>query len=81
MLVIYSKDACPKCIQLENLLKSREYKYTMLKLDKDYTRENLSDKFASLNLNQPREFPILFKGDTLIGGLVDAKVAMIEKRL
>ena len=82
MLTIYSKEACPQCVQLENLLKSRSYTYTVLKLDKDFNREQLALKFSQLSLNQPRSFPVLFKDDDiLIGGLVEAKVAMINKVL
>lgn len=81
MIKIYSKDACPQCTQLELLLKSREYKFQVLKLDKDYTREDLASLFDSLDLAQPRSFPILFKDDIFVGGLIEAKIAMIKGTL
>lgn len=81
MLKIYSKESCPQCTQLELLLKSRNMKFQTLKLDKDYTREDLAVLFEVLELAQPRSFPILFKDEVFVGGLIEAKIALIKGTL
>ena len=36
---IYSKDGCPYCDKIENLMQFTEVKYVVYKLDRDFTRE------------------------------------------
>lgn len=81
MLTVFSKEACPACVQLVNLLKARGYEFEVKKLDADYTRENLAEMFESKGLVQPRSFPILFKDEVLVGGLIEAKMAVAKNTL
>jgi glutaredoxin len=86
MLYLYSKENCPQCLQLENLLKAKaKNPYKLLKLDKDYTRENLEALCSELGKPVPRSFPVLFKqtesGVELIGTLVEAKMAVAKGEL
>ena len=36
---IYSKDGCPYCTKIENLMQFTEVKYVVYKLDRDFTKE------------------------------------------
>lgn len=79
MLFLYSKENCPQCTQLENLLKLKaKSPYKVLKLDKDYTREFLEDTFAKLGKPVPRSFPILFNEGVFVGGLNEGKLAVVK---
>lgn len=79
MLVVYSKDNCPQCLQLESLLKVKGKAYEVKKLDKDYTREDLEGLFEGKAI--PRSFPMLFNGTEFIGTLNEAKLAIATGKL
>lgn len=64
MYKIYSKDACPNCDQAVKLATSKGVKFSILKLDKDYTREGLWELVPTA-----RAVPQIFRGDELIGDL------------
>ena len=50
------------------LLDLKGFEYETLTLGDDFTREELLDKVPSA-----RSFPVVFKGETLVGGLLDLK--------
>lgn len=82
MLYLYSKDNCPACLQLENLLKMKaKNPYKVLKLDKDYTREHLDAALAERGHPPARSFPVLFNGQNLVGGLNEGKIAVVKGEL
>lgn len=56
MIYVYGKDNCSKCDTLQMTLKSREIDYTYLKLDEDFTREEL----MKIKPSHVREFPVMF---------------------
>lgn len=68
MFTIYSKPQCPQCDQAKMLLELKGFEYETLTLGADFTREELLDKVPSA-----RSFPVVFKGETLVGGLLDLK--------
>ena len=43
---IYSKDGCPYCIKVQQVLKLAELKHVVYKLDTDYSREEFYQKFG-----------------------------------
>ena len=81
MITVYSKDDCVQCLQVENLLKIKNKNFETKKLDKDYSREQLEGMFVSLGLPQPRSFPVVFKAETLIGGLKEVKMLIAKGEL
>ena len=68
MYTIYSKDQCPQCDSAKLLCTMKGVEFEVKKLDKDFSREEL----LSLAPNT-RSFPVVFKGEELIGGLEQLK--------
>lgn len=67
MYTVYSKDQCPQCTQVIQVLKARNLEHTVLKLDVDFTRESLNAKVTEAGGPPPRSFPQVFLDDRLIG--------------
>ena len=44
---IYSKDGCPYCTKVQQVLDLSELKYVVYKLDKDFNREQFFEEFGS----------------------------------
>lgn len=79
--IIYSKDDCTQCLQLESLLRAKGKNYFVKKLDKDYTRDELAKLFQTLGKPMPRSFPMLFRKGEYIGTLNDAKLLIVRGQL
>lgn len=43
---VYSKDGCPFCTKVQQVLQLTEQKHVVLKLGRDYTREEFYSKFG-----------------------------------
>jgi glutaredoxin len=68
MYTIYSKDSCQQCDATKLLCTMKGVEFEVKKLDKDFSTEEL----LSLAPNT-RSFPVVFKGEELIGGLEQLK--------
>ena len=68
MIVVYSKDACPKCSQAVMLLKMKCVDHEVKKLGVDYSLEEIK----ALAEGQ-QEFPVIFSDGNKIGGLEQLK--------
>ena len=68
MYKIYTKDNCNWCIKAKQLMNDVGVKYQELKLDIDYTREELK---ALLPENLPLTAPQIFIYNKRIGGYED----------
>lgn len=68
MYTIYSKDSCQQCDAAKLICTMKGVEFEVKKLDKDFSREEL----LSLAPNT-RSFPVVFKGEELIGGLEQLK--------
>ena len=66
---IYSKPACPFCVQAQ-----KGYEYTYKMLDEDFTREELMEKFPTA-----RTFPQIVVDGASIGGFTEFKT-LVEKQ-
>jgi glutaredoxin 3 len=75
---IYSKDNCPQCAMAENMLKAKGKEYTVLKLDVDFTKEQLLEKALPF---VPRAFPVVFYPDGTVLGDFTALRAALQKGL
>jgi len=73
---VYSKDGCPYCTKVEQVLQLAEIKYVIYKLNRDYTREEFYEKFG-----QGSTFPRVLKDDTLIGGCTETVKYLREQKL
>jgi glutaredoxin len=64
---VYSKENCPQCTQVIQVMKARKLEHTVLKLDTDFTREDLSAKVEQAGGPAPRSFPQVFLDGRHIG--------------
>ena len=71
MYIIYSKDSCQQCDATKLLCIMKGVEFEIKKIDKDFSREEL----LSLAPNT-RSFPVVFKGEELIGGLEQLKAVL-----
>ena len=60
---VWSKDACPFCVQAKALLDSRGIEYEERNVQKDWTKEQLLEVVPTA-----RTLPQIFIDDKLIGG-------------
>jgi glutaredoxin len=66
--VIWSKDACPFCVQAKALLESRGIEFEERNVSADWTREQLLEAVPTA-----RTLPQIFIDDKLIGGFTELK--------
>ena len=57
---VYSRDGCPYCDKIQQVLVLSEIKHVIYKLDRDFTREEFYDKFG-----KGSTFPRVVKDDVL----------------
>jgi len=74
---IYTKDACPYCVQAKNLFKSKGWEYTEHFISED-TRTQLLEEMTTRIGTTPRTVPQIFIDDQAIGGYTDL-VAWLKK--
>jgi glutaredoxin len=48
MIIVYTKDNCPACLNLKDQLRSGKREFTEIKIGKDITREEFMEKFPSV---------------------------------
>jgi glutaredoxin 3 len=73
-VTIYSKDSCVHCNNAKMLLASRNIPYQELKLNEDFTRENLLELFPN-----SRSFPIIVVDGFNIGGYTELSKMILEE--
>jgi glutaredoxin len=73
---IYSKDGCPYCIKVQQVLKLAELKHVVYKLDTDYSREEFYEKFG-----MGSTFPQVVLDDLNIGGCQETVKYLRENKL
>lgn len=60
---IYSKDGCPYCTKVEQVLKLAQLQHVIYKLNTDFTREEFYSEFG-----EGSTFPQVIVNDKYIGG-------------
>ena len=73
---VYSKDGCPFCVKVCRALQLAEIRHQIYKLDSDFTREEIYDKFG-----QGSTFPQVVVDHTNIGGCTETVHFLKEKQL
>ena len=73
---VYSRDGCPYCDKVQQVLNLAEIKHVIYKLDRDFTREEFYDKFG-----EGSTFPRVVKDDELIGGCMETVKYLREQKL
>ena len=66
--VVWSKDACPFCVQAKALLESRSIEFEERNVSKDWTREQLLEAVPNA-----RTLPQIFLDDKLVGGFTELR--------
>ena len=66
--VVWSKDACPFCVQAKALLESRGIEFEERNVSKDWTKEKLLEAVPDA-----RTLPQIFLDDAHIGGFTELK--------
>jgi glutaredoxin len=73
---IYSKDGCPFCTKVEQVLQLTEQPYVVLKLGRDYTREEFYSKFG-----KGSTFPRVVLDEQLLGGCTETVKYLKENNI
>ena len=73
---VYSKDGCPYCTKVEQVLELAHLQYVVYKLNKDFTREEFYSEFG-----QGSTFPQVIMNDKHIGGCSDTVKYLQEQKL
>ena len=73
---VYSKNGCPYCTKVQQVLELAEVKHVIYKLDRDFTREEFYDKFG-----KGSTFPRVVKDEELIGGCTETVKYLREQKL
>jgi len=73
---IYSRDGCPYCTKVTQVLQLAELKHVVYKLNRDFTREEFYEKFGNGST-----FPQVLKDETHLGGCTDTVKYLREQKL
>lgn len=74
--VIYSRDGCPYCTKVQQVLQLAELKHVVYKLNRDFTRPEFYDKFG-----QGSTFPRVVMNDEVLGGCTETVKYLKENNL
>jgi glutaredoxin len=74
MIEIYSKDDCVYCDRTRNMLRDRQIPFFEYKLNIDFTREMLLEKFS-----EARSFPVVVVDGFYIGGFTQLQMQLNEE--
>jgi len=66
IITIYSKEGCPFCEKVLNIVELAEFKFVEYKLNKDFTKEQFYSEFG-----EEATFPRVLVNETLIGGCTE----------
>lgn len=72
---IWTRDSCGYCTRAKQLLSSKNIPYTELKLNEDFTREILLEKFPTA-----KTFPVIVVDGFYIGGFTQLEEMVNEQR-
>ena len=73
---VYSKDGCPYCTKVQQVLELAELQYVVYKLNRDFTREEFYAEFGDGST-----FPQVIVDDRHIGGCTDTVQYLKEQNL
>ena len=73
---IYSRDGCPYCVKVQQVLQLAKLDHEVFKLGKDFSREDFYEKFG-----QGSTFPRVVLGEELLGGCMETVKYLREQKL
>ena len=74
--IVYSRDGCPYCTKIKQVLEGKGFSYREYQLDKDFDRESFYGEFG-----EGSTFPQVLLNSKKLGGCVDAVKYMRQKNL
>lgn len=74
--LVYSKDSCPYCYKVMQVLELTGKRYVEYKLNRDFTREEFYTKFG-----EGSTFPQVLCDDNPLGGCVDTIKFLKENKI
>ena len=74
--IVYSKDGCPYCTKVQQVLQLAELQHVVYKLNRDFTREEFYGKFGNGST-----FPQVTVDEKNIGGCTDTVQYLKEQNL
>lgn len=73
---IYSRDGCPYCVKVQQVLQLAKLDHEVFKLGTDFTREEFYEQFG-----QGSTFPRVVLGEELLGGCSETVKYLREQKL
>jgi len=73
---IYSRDGCPYCVKVQQVLQLAKLDHEVFKLGTDFTREEFYEQFG-----QGSTFPRVVLGEELLGGCAETVKYLREQKL
>ena len=73
---VYSRDGCPYCVKIAEVLHLAELKHVIYKLDRDFDRESFYGQFG-----QGSTFPQVVLNGTNLGGCTETVQYLKENNL
>ena len=73
---VYSRDGCPYCIKIQQVLQLAELRHVIYKLDRDFDRDSFYDQFG-----KGSTFPQVVLNTDNLGGCTETVQYLKEKNL
>jgi glutaredoxin len=73
---VYSRDGCPYCDKVQQVLQLAEIKHVIYKLNTDFNREEFYEKFG-----RGSTFPRVVRDGDLLGGCTETVQYLREQKL
>lgn len=73
---VYSKENCPYCYKIKQVLELTSSNFVVYNLDEDFTREEFYSKFG-----EGSTFPQVLCDDAKLGGCIDTIKYLKEKKI
>jgi glutaredoxin len=73
---IYSKDGCPYCVKIKQVLEMKEFPHVVYTLNQDFTKEEFYSQFG-----QGSTFPQVLFGEDHLGGCTESVKYLKENNL
>ena len=73
---VYSRDGCPYCTKIQEVLRLAELKHVICKLDRDFDRDSFYDQFG-----KGSTFPQVVLNTDNLGGCTETVQYLKEKNL
>jgi len=74
--IVYSRDGCPYCDKVQQVLQLAEIKHVIYKLNTDFNREEFYEKFG-----KGSTFPRVVRDGELLGGCTETVQYLREQKL